>query len=97
MHQQSSRQIQERRTSLAADAVLDAAVHFFARSGGVYTAFPERRGPAHVVLRGQGGEEIAIAVREEDGAIAVTGSSYLFDAQVARFLDALPPADAASR
>jgi hypothetical protein len=30
----------------------------------VYTAFVEKQGPTHVVLRGQGGEEIAIGARE---------------------------------
>lgn len=89
MHQQSSRQLQERLTTLDVSAVLDQAITFFAR-GGVYAAFLEKRGPSHVVLRGQGGEEVAIGVRLTDGGTAVSGSSYLFDQQVARFLDGLP-------
>ncbi|MBL0170662.1 MAG: hypothetical protein IPP90_08005 [Gemmatimonadaceae bacterium] len=91
MHQQSSRQLQDRLTALDIPAVLDHATRFFARLGGVYAAFPEKRGPSHVVLRGQGGEEIAIAARAVPGGTAVSGSSYLFDQQVARFLDSLPP------
>lgn len=90
MHQQSARQLQERVTSLGIDAVLDHATQFFARTSGMYSAFLETRGPAHVVLRGQGGEEIAIAARLVPGGTAVSGSSYLFDQQVARFLDSLP-------
>lgn len=90
-HQQSHRQLQACETALAPADVLDAAARFFARAGGVYTAFPERRGPTHVVLRGQGGEEIAIAATPVAGGSAVTGSSYLFDQQVARFLSSLPP------
>jgi hypothetical protein len=92
VHQQSSRQVQERLTSLSVDEVLSAAIGYFARRGGVYTAFVEKRGPSHVVLRGQGGEEIALAARVTDAGTAVTGSSYLFDQQIARFLQSLPPA-----
>lgn len=97
MHQQSTRQLQERSTSLSVADVLDGATRFFARTGGVYSAFLEKRGASHVVLRGQGGEEIVIGVRDVPGGRAVSGSSYLFDQQVARFLDSLPPmASAAS-
>lgn len=90
-HQQSSRQLQERLTSLGVADVLSAAIGYFARRGGIYTAFVEKRGPNHVVLRGQGGEEIAIAARETDAGVSVSGSSYLFDQQIARFLQSLPP------
>jgi hypothetical protein len=92
MNQQSSRQLQERSTSLPIAQVLDEAVRFFSRQSGIYSAFPEKRSAAHVMLRGQGGEEIAIAGREVGGVTIVSGSTYLFDQQVARFLDALPPA-----
>lgn len=91
MHQQSTRQLQARDTSLAPTEVLDAAVRFFSARHGVYTAFPEHRGPTHVVLRGQGNEEIVIGTMAVEGGTSVTGSSYLFDQQVARFLDSLPP------
>ena len=94
MHQQSTRQLQERFTSLAPAAVLDWAVQFFSRQSGVYAAFPEKRGPTHVMLRGQGGEEIAIAAWATDAGTRVSGSSYMFDQQVVRFLDALPLAPA---
>lgn len=91
MHQQSNRQVQERITSLAVHAVLDAATRFFGRRNGVYSAFLEKRGPTHVAMRGQGGEEVVIGARATDTGTIVTGSSYLFDAQIARFLDSLPP------
>jgi hypothetical protein len=91
MHQQTTRQLQERLTSLAPSAVLDQAVQFFARQSGVYSAYLEKRGPTYVTLRGQGGEEIAIAAWTTEAGTTVSGSSYLFDQQVARFLDALPP------
>lgn len=91
-HQQSARKVQDTLTALPVAEVLRAAAQFFARRGGVYTAFVEKTGANHVTLRGQGGEEIAIGARETPAGTAVTGSSYLFDQQVARFLESLPPA-----
>jgi len=92
MHQQSQRQLQDRVTALTIPDVLTAAVQFFARRGGVYSAYLEKQGPSHVVMRGQGGEEIVVAARTVPGGSAVSGSSYLFDQQVAQFLASLPPA-----
>jgi hypothetical protein len=74
--------------------VLASAREFFARGSGIYSAFLEKEGPNWMSLRGQGGEEIVIAATEEAGSTAVTGSSYMFDAQVAQFLSSLPPATA---
>jgi hypothetical protein len=91
-HQQSGRQLQDVLTSLSVADVLTAATHFFARRSGVYTAFVEKQGPTHVVLRGQGGEELVIGARETPAGTSVSGSSYLFDQQIARFLESLPPA-----
>ena len=68
------------------------ASRFFTRRSGVYATFIEKQGPSHLVLRGQGGEELVIAARGTDAGTAVTGSTYMFDQQLARFLDALPPA-----
>lgn len=92
MHQQSSRQLQERVTALPVPEVLASAEDFFTRRGGIYTAFVERRGPGHVALRGQGNEEVVIGARSTEAGTVVTGSTYFFDQQVARFLDGLPPA-----
>jgi len=94
MHYQSNRQLQERVTSLPVPEVLEAAIRFFARRSGVYSAFLEKQGPSHVALRGQGGEEIVIGARVTDAGTSVTGSTYLFDMQVALFLDSLPPVPA---
>jgi len=44
-----------------------------------------------VSLRGQGGEEVIIAALPGDGRTLVTGSTYLFDQQVARFFATLTP------
>ena len=52
----------------------------------------EREGPRHLVLRGQGGEEVVIAVFPGESGCAVRGSTLLFDQQVGRFLSTLPEA-----
>ena len=44
-----------------------------------------------MTLRGQGGEEVVIATSPVPGGTLVTGSSYLFDMQIARFFATLPP------
>jgi hypothetical protein len=90
MHQQSNRQLQERLTTLPVEEVLALAVRTFTRRSGGYPAFLEKQGPSHVVLRGQGGEELVIAARVTGDGTVVSGSTYLFDQQLARFLDALP-------
>ena len=91
-HQQTGRTLQQQRTTLPVADVLDQAREFFSRGSGIYAAFLEKQGPNWMSLRGQGGEEIVIAATEEAGGTAVTGSSYMFDAQVAQFLSTLPPA-----
>ncbi len=93
MHQQSSRTLQDVRTTHTPDEVIAAATTFFSRRNAIYTAFLEKEGPGWAVYRGQGGEEIAIAAQvAADGATRVSGSTYMFDQQVARFLSTLPPA-----
>ena len=92
MHQQSNRQLQERITSLPIAEVIALASRFFSRRSGVYATFIEKQGPSHLVLRGLGGEELVIAARLTDAGTAVSGGTYMFDQQLARFLDALPPA-----
>lgn len=86
----SSRTVQEHLTPMAPDDVLARATQFFAQRNPLYAAFLEKEGPGFVTFRGQGGEEIVIAAVARDGATLVTGSTYLFDMQVARFLTTLP-------
>ena len=90
---ETDRTLQETTTSLAPADVLAAAKRFFARRNGVYTAFPDREGPAFVSLRGQGTEEVVIATAPAANGTRVTGSTYLFDQQLARFFTTLPPAE----
>jgi hypothetical protein len=88
---QRDRTLQEATTSHSPAEVLKAAKEFFARQTGIYAAFPEQESKTHVTLRGQGGEEVVIAALPGAGQTMVTGSTYLFDQQVARFLASLAP------
>lgn len=82
--------LQEQLTTLAPAEVLSQAKAFFARHIGIYAAFLEREGPNHATFRGQGGEELIIGTAAAPNGTRVTGSTYLFDAQVARFFSTLP-------
>jgi hypothetical protein len=88
----SQRTLQEATTSLSAADVLAQAKTFFSSRPSLYSAFLDMEGPNHCTFRGQGGEEIVIGVSPApDGkGTRVTGSTYLFDMQVARFLSTLP-------
>ena len=86
----SQRTMQEAQTSLAPAEVLALAKKFFARRSTLYAAFLDMEGPTFVSFRGQGGEEIVIGVAPADGGTRVTGSTYLFDMQIARFFSTLP-------
>ena len=83
--------MQETMTTLSPADVLSQAKNFFARRANIYAAFLDKEGPTFVALRGQGGEEVIIGVREVEGGTQVTGSTYIFDQQVARFFSTLPP------
>ena len=84
----------ETTTSLQPAAVLEAAQSFFANRVPATAAFPEAVSPRHLVLRGQGGEEIVFGVLAVPGGTAVRGSSQFFGQQVKRFFTTLPVTDA---
>ena len=86
----SQRTLQEFQTTLAPNEVLARAKGFFARRTPLYAAFLDKEGPTFCSFRGQGGEEIVIGVSPSNGGTRVTGSTYLFDMQLARFLSTLP-------
>jgi hypothetical protein len=88
---QSDRTLQEYHTTLPASEIVSRAKKWFAKRNGIYAAFVEKEGPSFVTLRGQGGEEIVIGATPKDDGTLVTGSSYLFDMQIARFFATLPP------
>ena len=83
-------------TTLDGAEVLRRAKSFFAERVPMYAAFPEKEGPTFLVLRGQGGEEIAFAVVPGPGATRVRASTLLFDQVVERFLATLPAAENAA-
>jgi len=90
MNYQKGRTLQEAVTTADPAEVIEAAKEFFGSRSGVYAAFLEQEGPGYATFRGQGGEEIVIGTAARDGGTLVSGSTYLFDQQVARFLALLP-------
>src|SRR4051794_37070964 len=88
--------LQEVTTKLSADEVMAQAKEFFATRPSLYSTFLDKEGPGFASFRGQGGEEIVIAVSSapDGNGTRVTGSSYLFDMQVARFFTTIEPAGA---
>jgi len=92
MNIQEDRTLQETRTTLSVPEVIVAAKTFFARRNSLYAAFVEKEGPTFVSMRGQGGEEILVGASADANGTRVTGSTYMFDQQLARFFATLPPA-----
>jgi hypothetical protein len=88
----SNKTMQEFMTTLPADEVVARAKSFFSRRSSLYAAFLDKEGPGYCTFRGQGGEEIVIGTAAANGSTRVTGSTYLFDMQVARFFETLPAA-----
>ncbi|HXW98078.1 MAG TPA: hypothetical protein VEI47_10885 [Gemmatimonadales bacterium] len=79
-------------TSLPGAEVLQRAKNFFQERVPNNAAFPEKEGPAWLTLRGQGGEEIALAVAAVPEGTRVRASTLFFDQAVGRFLSTLPAA-----
>jgi hypothetical protein len=77
-------------TTLDGPEVLHRAKRFFAERVPLNAAYPEKEGPRFVTLRGQGGEEIALAVWPDSRGTRVRVSTLLFDQVVDRFLSTLP-------
>ena len=88
---QRDRTLQEAVTSMSPADTLAAAKRFFSLENRSYAAYPEQEGPNYLTLRGMGGEEIVVSASPGEGGTRVSGSTYLFDQQVARFLSTLPP------
>ena len=89
---QRARTLQEVETTLSGAEVISAAKQFFTRRNSIYAAFLDQEGPGYVTFRGQGGEEIVIGAAASGSATRVSGSTYLFDQQIARFFSGLPTA-----
>ncbi len=84
--------VHETMTSLDPAAVLGLATRFFSERVPNQAAFPEKQGPTWLTLRGQGGEEIALAALPGEAGTRVRASTLLFDQAVHRFLSTLPRA-----
>ncbi|UCG85122.1 MAG: hypothetical protein JSW71_14420 [Gemmatimonadota bacterium] len=83
-------------TTLSGEEVLARAKTFFAERVPQYSAFPETEGPSYATFRGQGGEEIAVAVFAEKNGVKVRATSMLHDQTIGRFLSTLPRAEGES-
>ena len=83
----------ERTTTIPAADILSRAKQFFSERVPLQAAFPEEEGPGFLVLRGQGGEEVAIAVSAGPDGTRIRASTLLFDQAVDRFLSTLPAAE----
>lgn len=81
--------VHEATTPLPPAVVLAHAKHFFAERVPHNAAYPEKEGPGFLVLRGQGGEEIAVAVFPGEGVSRIRASSQFFDQAIMRFLSSL--------
>ena len=84
--------VHETLTSLDPAGVLTQAKQFFAERVPARAAYPEKEGPTWLTLRGQGGEEIALAAIPAGPNTRVRASTLLFDQAVTRFLSILPRA-----
>ncbi len=82
--------VYEATTTLPAAEVLYRAKRFFAERVPLNAAYPEKEGATFITLRGQGGEEIALAVWPDARGTRVRVSTLLFDQVVDRFLSTLP-------
>ena len=82
----------ETMTARSPAEVLRLAKEFFLRRVPAASAFVETESAGHLVLRGQGGEEVVIAAMAVRGGSAVRGSTLLFDQQLRRFFATLAAA-----
>ncbi len=80
--------------SLPPAEVIARAKTFFAERVPHASAFVEKEGATFVVLRGQGGEEVAIHATADGEGARVRASTLFFDQSVGRFLSTLPIASA---
>lgn len=88
--------VHETTTSLSPAVVLARATSFFAERVPHNAAFPEHRTDRYLQLRGQGGEEISLAVMSGAGGTRVRASTLFFDQAIGRFFSTLPaPAEVA--
>jgi hypothetical protein len=81
--------VYETTTALAPAEIIARAKAFFAERVPNMAAFPEKEGPAYLTLRGQGGEEVVLAIISTGTVNRVRASTLLFDQAVERFLSTI--------
>lgn len=81
--------VHETTTMVAPDEVLARAIRFFGERVPHNAAFPEKRGDGYLLLRGQGGEEIAVHASRDGEVTRVRIGTLLFDHAVGRFVSTL--------
>ncbi len=82
--------LHEMTTPLPGSEVIQRAKTFFTERIPHNGAFLEHEGKAHATFRGQGGEEIAIAVIPTGASTRVRASTLFFDQAIGRFFSTLP-------
>ena len=82
----------EAMTTLPPPEVLSRAQRFFTERMPQYGAFLEKLGPSFATFRGQGGEELTLAVFTVADGTRIRASTMFFDQAIGRFLSTLPPA-----
>lgn len=80
-------------TSLPPADVLTQAKTFFGERVPHHAAFVEQEAPTFATFRGQGGEELTIAVFAAPEGTRIRASSLFYDQAIGRFFSTLPPAD----
>ncbi len=83
----------ETTTTLSPEEVLARAKEFFAERVPHHGAFLEKEGPRFATFRGQGGEELTVAVFDTERGTRVRGSSLFYDQAIGRFFSTLPPVE----
>lgn len=84
-------------STLAPQEIFARAKEFFAERVPNQAAFPEKEGPAFLVLRGQGGAEVAFATVSEAANTRLRASTLFFDHALSRFLTTLPVAEGSTQ
>jgi len=79
-------------TTLPPAEVLRRAKAFFAERAPHSAAFVEKEGPSYAAFRGQGGEELVLAVLDGATGTRVRASTMFFDQLIGRFFSTLPGA-----
>lgn len=85
--------IHETATSLSGAEVIERAKRFLAERVPHQAAFLEKEGPTFATFRGQGGEELVIAVFPAGQGTRVRASSLFFNQAIDRFFSTLPAAE----